>query len=740
MIFTTETHTQMSEVKTSVFQSLESAIDFVEKKIGELQSMVSESHGTKSLALTDKVGMQAVVPSVKTPCRPTVSAGASNKVACICARCTAAKEASLPNPIPIDRLGLSTKTVLLLQHKYKIHSTTNILETASVLFDDAANELAILEILQRVYHDSIVPLQNYTLILDDHGNNLLGDVLDLKMHHLANFLLDHPDLISPEILNHTNKIGDTSLIICIAGDMIDSFHKIMNYDYLNMEIPTYTGDTPLMFALIKKNREMAMQLFHRSSAKSLFAKNKKNRSAIHMAVFFGELELANLIFEKMFMNEEVREEAQAFLSSDSRNVLLRNCCNYQNAEIAIRLLNLPFTESSEQKAYPATISFCIKHKMRDVLELILMKEKNLPQMIRGEGRIEENNIIFALAEPSYEDLVWRMVPMIDLSNPHISFHFCHEMIVACSLQNPIFNWMVDNYRISTYNITDPDMNSIYLHMAVNQCTNHFKTLYGRESGEKPNFLLNGCRGKNTFFHAISTHNEELILFILENLDSEKIYQNRSQMDLMSQYQKMVVKNRPSKILLNAFEAKMREIRVFDKIRRDRENADLEKLLNDLGETSVSPKKAPKKKSLVIVPPPSPTPIKEEVKEEVANEVGVRQMVKFFNKKSADAMNSHPPKKVTPLQIPSPKVIEKKTIVPIVEKKPSPKPVEKKLAKKEIQRPIVVESPIVATPVQTVSYARAVAPLPEPFVWDCERTDAAYLTDLTRFVLEPLGIF
>jgi hypothetical protein len=277
-------------------------------------------------------------------------------------------------------------------------------------------------------------------------------------------------------------------------------------------------------------------------------------------------------------------------------------------------------------------------------------------------------------------------------------------------------------------------------MAVNQCTNHFKTLYGRESGEKPNFLLNGCRGKNTFFHAISTHNEELILFILENLDSEKIYQNRSQMDLMSQYQKMVVKNRPSKILLNAFEAKMREIRVFDKIRRDRENADLEKLLNDLGETSVSPKKAPKKKSLVIVPPPSPTPIKEEVKEEVANEVGVRQMVKFFNKKSADAMNSHPPKKVTPLQIPSPKVIEKKTIVPIVEKKPSPKPVEKKLAKKEIQRPIVVESPIVATPVQTVSYARAVAPLPEPFVWDCERTDAAYLTDLTRFVLEPLGIF
>jgi hypothetical protein len=356
-------------------------------------------------------------------------------------------------------------------------------------------------------------------------------------------------------------------------------------------------------------------------------------------------------------------------------------------------------------------------------------------MIRGEGRIEENNIIFALAEPSYEDLVWRMAAMIDLSNPHISFHFCHEMIVACSLQNPIFNWMVDNYRIPTYNITDPDMNSIYLHMAVNQCTNHFKTLYSRESGEKPNLLMNGSQGKNPFFHTISTHNEELILFILENLDSEKIFQNKSEFDLMIQYQKMVIKNRSSKTVLNAFESKMREIRVFEKIRRDRERADLDKLLADMGEIDISPKKSAKKKPVTVVAPPPL--VKKEVIEEVANEVGVRQMVKFFNKKSVDVA----PKKPIPLQIPSPKVVDKKVVSPpAVEKKTSPKPVEKKVVKKEIQRPILVESPVVPAPVQTVSYARAVAPLPEPFVWDCERTDAAYLTDLTRFVLEPLGIF
>jgi hypothetical protein len=704
------------EVKTSVFQSLESAIDFVEKKIGELQSIVSESHASVPTS-------NAVIPSVKT--------------LCLCARCTAARDASEPNPVSIDELGLSTKTVFLLKHKYKIHSTTNILETASVLFDNVANEMAILEILQKAMGYSIAPLQKYIGILDDQENNLLGDVLDLKMHHLANFILNHPDLISPEILNHTNKIGDTPLIICIAGDMTESFQKIINYDFLNVEIPTYTGDTPLMFALIKKNRDMAMQLFRRSSAKSLFTRNKKNRCAIHMAVFFGEFELANLIFDKMFMNEDVREESQDFLSSDSRNILLRTCCNCQNSEIAIRLLNLPFVESSEQKAYPATISFCIKHKMRDVLELILMKEKNLPQMIRGDARVEENNIIFAIAEPSFEDLVWRMAPMIDHSNPHISFHFCHEMIVACSLQNPIFNWMVDNYRISTYGIADPDMNSIYLHMAVNQCTNHFKTLFLREVGEKPNLLQNGNHGKNPFFHAISTHNEELILFILENLDSEKIFQNRDEFDLMIQYQKIVVKNRPSKILLNAFESKMREIRVFDKIRRDREKADLEKLLADMGEIDVSPKKSPKKKPLTVVVTPVIIPVKEKVKEEAANEVSVHQMIKFFNKKGSDV----PPKKTVPLQIPSPKVVEKKAVSPpAVEKKTSPKPVEKKVVKKEIQRPISVESPIVAPSFQTVSYARAVAPLPEPFVWDCERTDSAYLLDLTRFVLEPLGIF
>lgn len=718
-------------VKTSVFQSLESAIDFVEKKIGELQSIVSESHGTKSLALTGKAGMHA------TSLTPTLSVG-DNKVACMCARCTAARDSSEPAPVSIDQLGLSTKTVLLLQHKYKIHSTTNILETASVLFDDVANEMAILEILQKATGYSIVPLQKYIGILDDNGNNLLGDVLDLKMHSLSNFILDHPELVSSEILNHTNKIGDTPLIICIAGDMMESFQKIMNYDFLNVEIPTYTGDTPLMFALIKKNRDMAMQLFRRSSAKSLFAKNKKNRCAIHMAVFFGELELANLIFDKMFMNEDVREEAQAFLSSDSRNILLRTSCNCQNTEIAIRLLNLPFTESSEQKAYPATISFCIKHKMRDVLELILMKEKNLPQMIRGDARIEENNIIFALAEPSFEDLVWRMAALIDHSSPHLTFHFCHELIVACSLQNPILNWMVDNYRISTYGIADPDMNSIYLHMAVNQCTNHFKTLYGRESGEKPNLIQNGGNGKNPFFHAISTHNEELILFILEHLDSEKIFKNRDEFDLMIQYQKMVVKNRASKMVLTAFEAKMREIRVFEKIRRDRERADLDKLLADLGETPVSPKKSPKKKPIPVVTTVIAPPVKEEVKEEAANDVSVRQMVKFFNKKVAEAA----PKKPIPLQIPSPKQVEKKVVSPPpVEKKTSPKPViEKKATKKEIQRPIVVELPVVPPPIQTVSYARAVAPLPEPFVWDCERTDSAYLLDLTRFVLEPLGIF
>jgi hypothetical protein len=104
-----------------------------------------------------------------------------------------------------------------------------------VLFDNVANEMAILEILQKAMGYSIAPLQKYIGILDDQENNLLGDVLDLKMHHLANFILNHPDLISPEILNHTNKIGDTPLIICIAGDMTESFQKIINYDFLNVE-------------------------------------------------------------------------------------------------------------------------------------------------------------------------------------------------------------------------------------------------------------------------------------------------------------------------------------------------------------------------------------------------------------------------------------------------------------------------------------------------------------------------
>lgn len=702
----------MSEIRAT----LESAIQFVEEKITELQSIVQNSNAVGSVELL--------------PCQ--------------CERCKASSLMERePVPVSIEVLPLSENTKRILRKK-NILTTTNILDTANQLFEDVENECAVLDIFEHSYRINKGAVLKYVEIFDDNQNNLLGDVLDLKMRSLSNFLLDRPDLVTPEILNHQNKIGDTPLITCIAAGMKDCLAKMLTFDYLNYDIPTFKGDNALMFALMKKDSDMASMLLRKVSDRSLFQKNDKDRMAIHMAVFSGFTEIATQIFDRMFCNEAVREEANAFLSSNMRNILLKISCQCENREIAIRLMNLPYELTNDHQVYVYALSYCYKYGIKDVAELIL-QEKNAVKYIRGENKLEENNILFALAKPEFADLVPTMVGMIDHSNPHLPFHFCHEMIVACSLKNPIFDWMVENYRIPTYDVKDPDGNSVYLHMAVNDQTAHFKTLYERESGVKPNFI----DGKNAFHHAIIRQNHDLILFILEKTDSEKISQEHAKVDLMMHYQKLAVKNRSPKPILQAFEAKMREIRVFERMRREKETNDLNRLLAEMGEETVQPK-AQKKKPMKPVPPPVVAPIIGVKREEKAKDTGVREMVQFYEKKIVTA---------------SPPKMEKKTPLP---PPPSPKPVEKKAAPKKAneQKPVpvvlppkVVEKKHVpppvkkpeSRPVETAPKREVVVnPVPAPpvlvemerrdFKWDCENTDLEYLNDLARFILEPLGIF
>ena len=431
----------------------------------------------------------------------------------------------------------------------------------------------------------------------------------------------------------------------------------------------------------------------------------------------------------MFHSEELKEEAKAFLSSPSRNTLLKNCCQFRNSEIAIRLLNLQNETIAENEDRVITFFYCIQNNLKEVAELILSNEKNPEKWIRGEGKIEENNVIAAFAKPIFLDLVIPMAEMIDSSNPHLIFHFCHEMIMASSLhQDSILDWMVSHYHIPTYFVMDPDLNTIYSYLAINGKTEHFKTLYGREIGSSPELLMMNKSESNPLLYSIQHKNHEIAIFILENLKLE----NQSMMDLMMQYQKMAMKNKSPKSLLVIFEKKIREIRYFEKMKRQKENDELQKILTEMGEIIDTPKKVVK--PVVISPPPVSTKNK---RIEKANEVSDMEMAMILTGRNVPK----PPKQESP-------IANKADVKKPVKEAPVSPPKKVKPEKKRIENPKPVDFTLktdkeVISPKKEEDIQRPVVEISnikENFILDCEKTDPNYLNQLSYVILDSLGIY
>ena len=683
----------------SITKTLEDALQYVEKRVEELKLFKMDS------------------------CKPDLvketssSEGGMNKspegdIVCLCNRCMARRESREHEiiSVSVDLLNLSESTVKILKG-HGIYETTNILESASVLFDNVENEMAILEILSYAYRIRKSAVLRYVEILDDNKNNLLGDVLELKMHHLSNFILDHPDLCTPEILNQQNKTGQTPLMNCVFAGTTECFHKLLSYESLDVNKKSGSGDTAFTVSLVKKDIMMATELLKRLDIRTLFVPNTLGKYPIHMAIFFGMNEIANLIFDKMFFVEEVEEEAKAFLSSDHRNTLLKNCCQFGNQEIAIRLLNLSCETVPSNHDAVITLFYCIKYDMKEAAELILMNEKNSEKWIRGEAVVEENNVISALAKPLFVDLAISMAGKIDLTNPHLMFHFCHEMIMATSLQREdVLEWMVINYHIPTYFVMDPDLNTIYSYLAIYGKTEHFKTLYKREIGSPPNMLMMNKSDQNPLYLAIQHKHFEIATFILENLKSEDITKNESTMVLILQYQKMAMKNRSPKILLDLFEKTIRVIRDFGKKKRQKEQEELDKLLTEMGETQVStPKSIPCVRSIVSEKPATPkkvvkkNPVPQKTKEMVKPIVPVKRNIEIIKSK-----------------VKAPE-IEIKSMESVLEEKKTHDDLPMEMEKVEIRE---IDSQLECK---------------NDFVWDCENTDLVYMVQLSKYIFEPLGI-
>jgi hypothetical protein len=177
-----------------------------------------------------------------------------------------------------------------------------------------------------------------------------------------------------------------------------------------------------------------------------------------------------------------------------------------------------------------------------------------------------------------------------------------------------------------------------------------------------------------------------------------------------------------------FEKKIREIRYFEKMKRQKENDELQKILTEMGEIIDTPKKVVKP---VVISPPAVS--KKNKRMEKANDVSDMEMamiltgrnvpkppkqesliaVKVDVKKPVKEAPVSPPKKVKPEKNPKSANIALKTVKEVI----SPKKEE------DIPRPVV-----------------EISNMKENFILDCEKTDPNYLNQLSYVILDSLGIY
>jgi ankyrin repeat protein len=516
-------------------------------------------------------------------------------------------------PLTLNQLGISEQSIKILQ-KYNIMNITSVYNVINTLLesfvdkeDIEGTEDVLIELLEHCVRYNKDGIKAYINLPDTNENNLLQDCILISLFKTAKWILEKEELVSKELINHTNKLGETALIIACIQKNNDIVKKLLEFEYTNVNCVNLSTQYPLSIAISLKNNEMAEMLLSNPRT-NIYINGYKNISLISYSVCYSMESISIKLFNKIV--EDNRHEI-FFEIFENYETLLLIACRQKLSSIADMILDLYlshkklFTEdyiNCRDNNKKTALDYCFDNLLDDISLKIIRTElvnNSVYKIFESKNKKLYGtlvNMIYNKLEIQFFELIDQYSVDLDVSHSEISILL---LVSAFHKNKNFFDKMLFKFGIlDGFKILDSNGNNIFCYCCENQwydeafiILHNFINHYNTKERKYTLFKSNN-NGKSVLSFACDTGNFDIIKDILALLPDD-IASNKDNLNEYYKCTKILKKNKNSKIseFINKLDITIRE-KIKDQDEIDR--LSIEKLVIEID--NCSPKKKNKGKT------------------------------------------------------------------------------------------------------------------------------------------------